>query len=83
MVLLARFAFPSREEFLLTFPLQLFLLCPNFPQALHCLEMPIPQFVVVVVVVVVVVISRFIRLLSSLLLWSTRRSSFDRRLRRW
>ncbi|KAK9986021.1 hypothetical protein SO802_030972 [Lithocarpus litseifolius] len=34
------FNLPGSEEFPPIAPLQLLLLCPNLPQALHCLEMP-------------------------------------------
>ena len=37
---LVLFVVPGSEKFPPILPLQLLLLCPNLPQALHCLEMP-------------------------------------------
>ena len=37
---LVLFVVPGNEKFPPILPLQLLLLCPNLPQALHCLEMP-------------------------------------------
>ena len=40
LYVLVLFVVPSSEEFSPISPLQLLLLCPNLPQALHYLEMP-------------------------------------------